>query len=189
MPLQPTPCVFMICDTSNTRKKNSKSKSKKFQKKFQKKNGLRALAPHRNRMRFQDTSLSACLVVLISLASVLPIILLQCVAVCCRALQCGVVHCSVLQCVAVCCSGRVSANEPAHDHQIAAIPTAAGPTYVPCSAVVASAAPSAIAPQLWLYHFLADSRPRNMNLPPPTPPPLPSSLPCLVHWGGVGGQL
>jgi len=124
MPLQPTACEFVICDTSNTRKKNSKSKSKKFQKKFQKKNGLRALAPHRNRMRFQDTSLSACLVVLISLASVLPIILLQCVAVCCRALQwvitlvcvlhrklcfggvlqCGAVRCSVSQCVAVCCS-------------------------------------------------------------------------------------
>jgi len=29
---------------------------------------------------------------------------LQCVAVCCSALQCAAVRCSVLQCVAVCCS-------------------------------------------------------------------------------------
>jgi len=38
-----------------------------------------------------------------ALASIIPLIGLQCVAVCCSVLRCVAVCCGVLQCVAVCC--------------------------------------------------------------------------------------
>ena len=119
------PCLCSLlllgwwCATSQTRENKIKNQN---QKRIPKKNGTRSIAPHRN--RFQHTSLSACLVVLISLASVFPIILLQCVAErcsewsrwsascieicvfadCCSVVQCVAVCRCVLQCVVVCCS-------------------------------------------------------------------------------------